>query len=43
MSKSANTPACDHLFKTRNNAAKLDKKAVDLLYHVTVQLLYVCK
>ena len=36
----AATPAADHLFKTRDNVPKLDKKRADLFHSKTAQLLY---
>ena len=39
----ATSPAADHLFKTRENAVKLDKTRADLFHHVTAQLLFACK
>ena len=43
MNGTATSPAAEHLFKTRDNAAKLDKQAADLFHHITAQLLFVCK
>ena len=43
MSGTATTPAGDHLFKTRDNATKLDEKTAELFHHVTAQLLFLCK
>jgi hypothetical protein len=43
MSATATTPVGEHLFKTRDNATKLDEKPVKLFHHVTAQLLFLCK
>ncbi len=43
MSGTATTPAGDHLFKTRDNATKLDEKTAELFHHFTAQLLFLCK
>ena len=37
----ATTPAADHLFKTRNDASKLDEETASLFHRVTAQLLWV--
>jgi hypothetical protein len=39
----ATSPAAEHLFKTQDNATKLEKEAADLFHHITAQLLFVCK
>lgn len=37
----ATTPAADHLFKTRDNAAKLNESDASLFHKVVAQLLWV--
>ena len=36
-------PVTDHLFKTRDNAPKLNEGGGDLFHHLTAQLLFLCK
>ena len=36
----ATTPAADHLFKTRNDAPKLNKERAELFHRVTAQILF---
>jgi len=43
MKGTATSLAADHLFKTRKNLEFLDKKMADQFYHITTQLLFVCK
>lgn len=41
MDGHATTPAADHLFKTRDSAAKLDRKTAVIFHRITAQLLFV--
>lgn len=43
MAGVATTPAAEHLFRTRDNAPKLDDIKKELFHKVTAQLLYACK
>eukprot|EP00804_Cyclotella_cryptica_P027764 CCRYP_009202-RA/>CCRYP_009202-RA protein AED:0.72 eAED:0.12 QI:0/-1/0/1/-1/1/1/0/1137 len=43
MAGTATTPAAEHLFRTRDNATKLNEKEKELFHKVTAQLLYACK
>jgi len=43
MNGTAMSPAAEHLFRTRDNADKLDKDQAALFHHVTAQLLFACK
>ena len=39
MDGMASTPAADHLFKTQDNAVKLDTEKADMFHRLTAQLL----
>ena len=40
MGGTATTPAGEYLFKTHDNATKLDEEIAELFHHVTAQLLF---
>ena len=43
MNGKASTPAADHLFRTCNNAVKLDKEKAELFHRVTAQMSFVAQ
>ena len=43
MNGTSTLPAAEHLFRTRNNAAKLTDEEAEMFHRVTAQLLFACK